>query len=427
MAEKSQNKIAEEKIEGMNENSKSPNDEELKQKDIPFRPSDLRESLTSLYLCLAIAVVGFVGISFLLSYKVPDGMFELKDGTLIPLNEFDPVKHGPYPSCHPYQGKHLAQDGITLVDNSEISDPGPFPIGHPQNPEWLEIVAKTEEKVSLKSIQPSLHLLILAALTVLVGCKHAVWMYTKPGPNDDDDGKQDTGQSTMQDADAYKFPILGSFTLFALFILYEFLDAEWLKFLFSVYVVIMCGNGLGLNISHYVALRGNTRTLYKYKAIFNIPYFNHPVTYIDVLSFITATILGVVYIRTKNWIVNNIMALSFSILALKLIGLSSYKTGAILLVGLFFYDVFWVFGSKSVFGSNVMVAVAKGIEAPILLKFPRGQDGCGKMTFSMLGLGDIVIPGIFIGLLAKWDVKRQKSSTEHVTKSNFLYLNSGML
>ena len=34
-------------------------------------------------------------------------------------------------------------------------------------------------------------------------------------------------------------------------------------------------------------------------------------------------------------------------------------------VGLFLYDVFWVFGSKSVFGDNVMVTVAKGLNAPI--------------------------------------------------------------
>ena len=58
---------------------------------------------------------------------------------------------------------------------------------------------------------------------------------------------------------------------------------------------------------------------------------------------------------------------------------------------LFFYDVFWVFGSKSVFGSNVMVTVAKGVEAPIKLMFPRGQNGCGDLEFSMLGLGDIVV------------------------------------
>ena len=38
--------------------------------------------------------------------------------------------------------------------------------------------------------------------------------------------------------------------------------------------------------------------------------------------------------------------------------------------------------------------------------FPRGQNGCGDLEFSMLGLGDIVVPGLFIAFLAKFDVTR---------------------
>jgi Signal peptide peptidase len=39
--------------------------------------------------------------------------------------------------------------------------------------------------------------------------------------------------------------------------------------------------------------------------------------------------------------------------------LNNVVTGCILLGGLFFYDIFWVFGT------NVMVTVAKSFEAPI--------------------------------------------------------------
>lgn len=51
--------------------------------------------------------------------------------------------------------------------------------------------------------------------------------------------------------------------------------------------------------------------------------------------------------------------------------------------GLFVYDVFWVFGTE------VMVTVAKKFDAPIKLLFPRG----GESPPAMLGLGDIVVPG----------------------------------
>merc|ERR1719440_1634819 len=104
-----------------------------------------------------------------------------------------------------------------------------------------------------------------------------------------------------------------------------------------------------------------------------------------------------------NWVINNVFGVSFCLVGIKQIGIQSYKTGVIMFLGLFVYDVFWVFGSKSVFGSNVMVTVAKGVEAPIKLQFPRSFAGCGEHQHSMLGLGDIVVPGIFIAFLSMWD------------------------
>merc|ERR1712232_274124 len=80
--------------------------------------------------------------------------------------------------------------------------------------------------------------------------------------------------------------------------------------------------------------------------------------------------------------------------------LGSYKIGAILLVGLFFYDIFWVFGTE------VMVTVAKSLDGPIKILFPRSLDPdpeTGRLEMSLLGLGDIVIPGFFLGLLLRFD------------------------
>jgi minor histocompatibility antigen H13 len=95
---------------------------------------------------------------------------------------------------------------------------------------------------------------------------------------------------------------------------------------------------------------------------------------------------------TKNWIASNVFGLSFAINAIQLLSLDSFKTGMILLSGLFFYDIFWVFGTE------VMVSVAKNFDAPIKLVWPRDIVGVlagtlEKTEFSMLGLGDIVIPG----------------------------------
>jgi len=60
---------------------------------------------------------------------------------------------------------------------------------------------------------------------------------------------------------------------------------------------------------------------------------------------------------------------------------------------------FWVFGT------DVMVTVAKNFDAPIKLLFPK-DIFADVFEFSMLGLGDIVIPGVFIALLLRYDAFR---------------------
>uniref|UniRef100_A0A0A9WCG0 Minor histocompatibility antigen H13 n=1 Tax=Lygus hesperus TaxID=30085 RepID=A0A0A9WCG0_LYGHE len=73
----------------------------------------------------------------------------------------------------------------------------------------------------------------------------------------------------------------------------------------------------------------------------------------------------------------------------------------ILLSGLFVYDIFWVFGT------NVMKTVALSLNIPIKLLFFNYSP-----KPSMLGLGDIIIPGAFITLMHRYDryLKNEKSS-----------------
>lgn len=103
------------------------------------------------------------------------------------------------------------------------------------------------------------------------------------------------------------------------------------------------------------------------------------------------------YYATKYWALNNIFGILFSIVALRNINLSNFMVGNLLLWLLFFYDIFWVYGT------DVMVTVAKNLDIPIKILFPYiNEEGVEK--FSMLGLGDIVIPGIFVSLCLKFDI-----------------------
>ncbi|VDK66167.1 unnamed protein product, partial [Cylicostephanus goldi] len=130
----------------------------------------------------------------------------------------------------------------------------------------------------------------------------------------------------------------------------------------------------------------------------------------DIVAIAVCLLVGISHIYKRHWITNNILGIAFSIYGIENLHLSSFKAGSLLLAGLFIYDIFWVFGT------DVMTSVAKGIDAPILLQFPQdllrhGWKDAAK--HSMLGLGDIVIPGIFIALLRRFDLRITENSGQN--------------
>lgn len=71
-----------------------------------------------------------------------------------------------------------------------------------------------------------------------------------------------------------------------------------------------------------------------------------------------------------------------------------------------------------VFGTEVMVTVAKNLDGPIKILFPRDSlvpnPETGKLDLSLLGLGDIVIPGFFLSLLLRFDAHQAQQPVHRV-------------
>ncbi|CAI4231888.1 unnamed protein product [Auanema sp. JU1783] len=135
----------------------------------------------------------------------------------------------------------------------------------------------------------------------------------------------------------------------------------------------------------------------------------------DCIALFFCLSVGISHIYQRHWITNNILGIAFSIYGIENLHLSSFKAGTLLLCGLFVYDIFWVFAT------DVMTSVAKGIDAPILLQFPLDLLRNGYLNankHSMLGLGDIVIPGIFIALLRRFDHRISETSKKDKTTKN---------
>ncbi|XP_061621695.1 signal peptide peptidase-like 2A isoform X2 [Phyllopteryx taeniolatus] len=132
------------------------------------------------------------------------------------------------------------------------------------------------------------------------------------------------------------------------------------------------------------------------------------------------------------WILQDLLGVAFCINFIRTISLSSFKICVILLTLLLVYDVFFVFITPffTKNGVSIMVQVALGPDAsgettpgnmvvvpampqtptetlPVVMRVPRfsswTQNLCG-MQFSILGYGDIIVPGLLVGYCSRFDV-----------------------
>ncbi|KAI4176708.1 MAG: hypothetical protein LQ346_007832 [Caloplaca aetnensis] len=142
------------------------------------------------------------------------------------------------------------------------------------------------------------------------------------------------------------------------------------------------------------------------------PNIHTHVTPSAILSFVAALGLVLFYnLVSRPWYLTNILGFAFAYNALQLISPTTSSTGTLILSSLFIYDIYFVFYTP------LMVTVATSLDIPAKLLFPRppGPDADPtKQHLAMLGLGDVVLPGMMIGFALRLDLylhylKQQKS------------------
>uniref|UniRef100_A0A3B4X773 Histocompatibility (minor) 13 n=1 Tax=Seriola lalandi dorsalis TaxID=1841481 RepID=A0A3B4X773_SERLL len=225
---------------------------------------------------------------------------------------------------------------------------------------------------------------------------------------------------TITSRDAARFPIIASCTLFGLYLFFKVFSQEYINLLLSVYFFVLGVLALSHTMSPlmfriFPASIPNKQYQLLFTQVVHLKYKTWCfLTYLQCNEPITC----LCFVTSQHWIANNLFGLAFALNGVELLHLNNVSTGCILLGGLFVYDVFWVFGT------NVMVTVAKSFEAPIKLVFPQDllEKGLGASNFAMLGLGDIVIPGIFIALLLRFDVSLKKNSRTYFYSSFLAYI-----
>lgn len=149
----------------------------------------------------------------------------------------------------------------------------------------------------------------------------------------------------------------------------------------------------------------------------------------ELFSFTLSVSIVCIWVLTGHWLLMDAMGMGLCVAFIAFVRLPSLKVSTLLLTGLLIYDVFWVFFSSYIFSTNVMVKVAtRPAENPVGVmakKLNLGQmvkdapklNLPGKLVFpslhntghfSMLGLGDIVMPGLLLCFVLRYD-KYKKS------------------
>ncbi|XP_022667328.1 signal peptide peptidase-like 3 isoform X1 [Varroa jacobsoni] len=147
----------------------------------------------------------------------------------------------------------------------------------------------------------------------------------------------------------------------------------------------------------------------------------------ELASFALSLAIVCVWVLTGHWLLMDAMGMGLCVAFIAFVRLPSLKVSTLLLTGLLIYDVFWVFFSSYIFNANVMVKVAtRPADNPVgaisrKLHITAQNEGPklslpGKLVFpsvhqqghfSMLGLGDIVMPGLLLCFVLRYDAYKK--------------------
>jgi minor histocompatibility antigen H13 len=255
------------------------------------------------------------------------------------------------------------------------------------------------------------NLIITSSLIVFIGCHRSLRLLKTP----EQGGSSKEDKEVLSAQDAYKFPFIGSAALFGLYVAFKYFDKETVNLLLTIYFCLVGIFTLTSTIAPFVAEVVSSEKKYGFRTVLPVlGEIDARFTPSELIAMVPASVFAFYYFKTKHFMMNNVLGISFCVQSIERISVGSYKIGAILLAGLFFYDIFWVFGT------DVMVTVAKSFDGPIKILFPRVLPTLTeKGQFSLLGLGDIVVPGLFIALLLRFDAVRAKVNTKHAEHEKF--------
>ena len=217
-------------------------------------------------------------------------------------------------------------------------------------------------------------------------------------------------EKALTASDAAGLPLVAGALLVSLYLAFKHLDARLVNLLLRAYFTAFGAGAVGAALLPLAA-----RLLDNSAALLVLPLDRLqlakkglPVTLAGLAAGAAGAAAAAWWCATSHWLASNLLGLAFCVAGLASMNAGSVKNSTLMLVGLFVYDIFMVFGTGYLLGSHkvsIMEEVATRVEGPIKLLFPLpAEDARGRPSpYSMLGLGDIIVPGIHLALLLRFD------------------------
>jgi minor histocompatibility antigen H13 len=209
------------------------------------------------------------------------------------------------------------------------------------------------------------HLIVLVTAIIYAASHHSIVLLRTDEAAAGEGKGTSTAEKveTLKQEDAYQFPILGAISLCSLYLAFKFLDKDLVNLLIGLYFCTVGCMAIYATISsafpavgpRYSVKRSISHPLPKF--IMESPLeISVSMTLSQIFLLIASAIFCYFYLQKKHWSMNNVLGICFCLQGIERFSLGTFQTGAILLVGLFFYDIFFVFGT------DVMVTVAKSLD-----------------------------------------------------------------
>jgi len=228
-------------------------------------------------------------------------------------------------------------------------------------------------------------LLLSAALSILYGSYRSIGFLITLKES------LELDTNTVKVRTAILLPIFGSIFLVALFFW-----LRWLYWLLLVLISLIALTAVAFVIYPYV---DKLLTKLKWNKSWDVRWIGD-VTVSGIVSFVLSLGLLLTWLFTGFFILTDLLAVCMAVMTLCFVKVPNMMISTILLTLFFLYDIFWVFISEYIFTKNVMVTVATNLPSlPMVIVFPRVLS----QGYSLLGLGDIVLPGLFLCFLYRFD------------------------